>query len=261
MSEEERKIINRELERIEKEENIKILFAVESGSRAWGFESKDSDFDVRFVYVSPLSWYLSVSKRKDTMEVMINKDLDLAGWDLQKALVLLSKCNPPLGEWLNSHIVYKESEHFREEFQTLFRKYLREDKLVYHYLSMASKDLNLLENNKEIKLKKYFYILRALLASKWVLLCHSDPPILFEELLSLVEDHDVLKEIRILLEMKKSGDEKTKVIGNELVNNYIFQVKLEIDELIKEIKYIKNSDLSSLDMFFLEKVNYYHENK
>ena len=79
MSEEEREIINRELERIEKEENIKILFAVESGSRAWGFESKDSDFDVRFVYIRPLSWYLSVSKRKDTLEFMINKDLDLAG--------------------------------------------------------------------------------------------------------------------------------------------------------------------------------------
>ena len=129
---------------------------MESGSRAWGFESKDSDYDVRFVYIRPLEWYMSISKRKDTLEVMINEELDFAGWDLNKALELLAKSNPPLGEWLNSGIVYTEKDNIISEFEKLFNKYLRESALVYHYLSMASKDMETLRKNREIKLKKYF---------------------------------------------------------------------------------------------------------
>ena len=259
MSENERNIIINELEALEKKENIKILFAVESGSRAWGFESKDSDYDVRFVYVRPLEWYMSISKRKNTLEVMIDKDLDFAGWDLNKALELLAKSNPPLGEWLNSSIVYKESGSIISEFSDLFDKYLRENALVFHYLSMASKDLGTLREKRKIKLKKYFYMLRSLLASKWVMQYHEKPPILLSELLTLVKDEEILREIDKFLKIKKAGDESTKIIGNEIINKFIFDTKEEVEEMVKNIPNSKNTNLKFLDKFFLDKVLYYEK--
>ncbi len=254
-----RNIILNELKELEKKENIKILFAVESGSRAWGFESKDSDYDVRFVYVRPLEWYMSISKRKNTLEVMINEDLDFAGWDLNKAVELLAKSNPPLGEWLNSSIVYTEKDNIIAEFDKLFDKYLRENALVYHYLSMASKDMETLREKREIKLKKYFYMLRSLLASKWVMLYHEKPPILLSELLTLVKNEAIQREVDKLLEIKKAGDESTKIVGNEIINEFIFDTKKEVEKMVKEIPNSKNTDLKFLDKFFLDKVLYYEK--
>ena len=254
-----RNIILNELKELEKKENIKILFAVESGSRAWGFESKDSDYDVRFVYVRPLEWYMSISKRKNTLEVMINEDLDFAGWDLNKAVELLAKSNPPLGEWLNSSIVYTEKDNIISEFDKIFDKYLRENALVYHYLSMASKDIETLREKREIKLKKYFYMLRSLLASKWVMLYHEKPPILLSELLTLVKNEAVQREVDKLLLIKKAGDESTKIVGNEIINEFIFDTKKEVEEMVKEIPNSKNTDLKFLDKFFLDKVLYYEK--
>ena len=254
-----RNIILNELKELEKKENIKILFAVESGSRAWGFESKDSDYDVRFVYVRPLEWYMSISKRKNTLEVMINEDLDFAGWDLNKAVELLAKSNPPLGEWLNSSIVYTEKDNIISEFDKIFDKYLRENALVYHYLSMASKDIETLREKREIKLKKYFYMLRSLLASKWVMLYHEKPPILLSELLTLVKNEAIQREVDKLLEIKKAGDESTKIVGNEIINEFIFDTKKEVEEMVKEIPNSKNTDLKFLDKFFLDKVLYYEK--
>lgn len=92
---------------LEIRENIRILWAVESGSRAWGFPSPDSDYDVRFVYVRPLEWYLSLNPGRDVVELPIVDELDVAGWDLRKALRLLVKANPALLEWLSSPIVYR----------------------------------------------------------------------------------------------------------------------------------------------------------
>ncbi|MCP1222824.1 DNA polymerase beta superfamily protein [Sebaldella sp. S0638] len=259
MSDNEKELITEELLALEKKENIKILFAVESGSRAWGFESKDSDYDVRFVYVRPLEWYMSISRRKDTLEVMINEDLDFAGWDLNKALELLAKSNPPLGEWLNSSIVYMNRDNSISEFSELFDKYLRENALVYHYLSMASKDIETLREKKEIKLKKYFYMLRSLLASKWVMVYHEKPPILLSKLLTLTENKEVLNETGKLLEMKKAGNEGTKIIGNEIINEFIFDTKKEVEEMVKNVSNSKNTDLKFLDRFFLDKVLYYEK--
>ena len=99
------------LNAVEKDEGVKILYACESGSRAWGFPSRDSDYDVRFVYVHPAEWYLSIDleKKRDVIERPITDQIDLNGWDLRKALGLYRKSNPPLLEWLNSPIVYWET--------------------------------------------------------------------------------------------------------------------------------------------------------
>jgi predicted nucleotidyltransferase len=91
-----------ELKRIEKEEGVRILYACESGSRAWGFPSKDSDYDVRFIYIRPVDWYVSIYDKRDVIERPISDMLDINGWDLRKALNLFRKSNPPLLEWLKS---------------------------------------------------------------------------------------------------------------------------------------------------------------
>ncbi len=89
-----REKIKLELERIEKENDVKILFAVESGSRAWGFPSKDSDYDVRFVYMHPVEWYLSIHDKRDVIEYPISDDLDISGWDIKKSVTTICKVKP-----------------------------------------------------------------------------------------------------------------------------------------------------------------------
>src|SRR4051794_14574214 len=93
---------------VEHEKDVRVLYACESGSRAWGFASRDSDYDVPFLYVHERDWYLSVDDRRDVLEYPLRDELDVSGWELRKALRLLRKSNPPLLEWLNSPMVYRD---------------------------------------------------------------------------------------------------------------------------------------------------------
>ena len=113
--------VNEKLEELESREAMKVLFAAESGSRAWGFESVDSDYDVRFVYVREPKWYLSVDleKRRDVLEEPMEDELDVCGWDLRKALQLLGKSNPSLYEWFSSPVVYARDAEFERSFRPL----------------------------------------------------------------------------------------------------------------------------------------------
>ncbi len=104
------------LTQIEQERNIKILLACETGSRAWGFPSPDSDYDIRMIYAHPRDWYLSLSESKDSINIMLeNNDLDISGWDLRKTLRLLWKSNPPLLERIQSPILYQHDAQFLTE--------------------------------------------------------------------------------------------------------------------------------------------------
>ncbi len=93
------------LSKIEREHNVKILFAAESGSRAWGSASPDSDWDIRFIYVHPLEWYLTVDSGRDVIEVMTDDGFDAAGWDIRKALGLFKRVNLTLYEWPNTPFI------------------------------------------------------------------------------------------------------------------------------------------------------------
>lgn len=117
-----REKIQEQLRRIEESENIKILLAVESGSRAWGFASPDSDYDVRFVYIRRPEDYLRLDVVRDVIELPIDDVLDINGWDLQKTLRLLHKSNPTLFEWFSSPIVYQKTE-FADKFRELMMHY------------------------------------------------------------------------------------------------------------------------------------------
>ena len=125
------------LANIESERKVRVLYACESGSRAWGFASRDSDYDVRFVYVHVRDWYVSVDDRRDVIELPLADDLDISGWELRKALRLLKKSNPPLLEWLKSPIVYQSDPDFMAEFGELAAKFYSPRRCFAHYLHLS----------------------------------------------------------------------------------------------------------------------------
>lgn len=162
---------------------MQILYAVESGSRAWGFASPDSDFDIRFIYVRRRDWYLSVQKRRDVLEAMVPPDLDFAGWDLPKALLLLRKSNPSIFEWLASPFVYREKRKFMTEFRELAAQCLSLHACFKHYLSMSSGNWQSTFVSDSAPLKKYLYVLRPIFACRWIDRYRSVPPVEFSRLL------------------------------------------------------------------------------
>ncbi|MGC5326736.1 nucleotidyltransferase domain-containing protein [Brevibacillus sp. SYSU BS000544] len=201
-------VIQKEIKQIEQAHNVKILFAVESGSRAWGFPSQDSDYDVRFVYIQRPEWYLSIDDKRDVIEVPINNLLDINGWDIRKALKLFRKSNPPLLEWLISDIVYYESFGFKDELLELKQQVFSPRASVHHYLSMAKGNYRDYLQGEQVKIKKYFYVLRPLLACMWIEKYNANPPILFQELVNdLIVDSHLKREIEELLRRKIAGEE------------------------------------------------------
>jgi uncharacterized protein len=173
------------LKQIERAREVRVLLAVESGSRAWGFASPDSDFDVRFVYVHSLDWYLSVFESRDVIETMLPGDLDVSGWELRKALRLFSKCNLAFNEWLGSPIRYVEEPRFREQLTAQLPHYFNPIAGIHHYRRMASAALEEnLESDGRIGIKKLFYVLRPLLACRWIANAGTQPPTEFAHLLT-----------------------------------------------------------------------------
>jgi uncharacterized protein len=167
------------------EEGVRILYAAESGSRAWGFPSPDSDYDVRFIYAHARDWYVSLREERDVIERALDRRrVDLAGWDIRKALRLLLKSNPALYEWLVSPIVYVDSP-LRAELKAMFEAHASPRALAYHYWSIArSQWKRELEDKAEVRLKKYFYLVRPLLSLAWVAGHGSPPPMSIGDLLA-----------------------------------------------------------------------------
>ncbi|HZO87930.1 MAG TPA: nucleotidyltransferase domain-containing protein [Chthonomonadaceae bacterium] len=152
------------LEAIEVERGVRILYAVESGSRAWGFASVDSDYDVRFLYMRPLKDYLRIDPPRDVIELPITEALDVNGWDVFKALKLFRSSNPPLLEWLFSPIIYREQGALAASLRALARAHASPRRMTYHYLSMARNNYKLyIAGRSEVNAKKYLYVLRPLL--------------------------------------------------------------------------------------------------
>jgi predicted nucleotidyltransferase len=200
--------ILRGLAAIESNHGVRILYACESGSRAWGFASRDSDWDVRFLYVHPPAWYVSVAERRDVIELPIEADLDISGWELRKALRLLRKGNPAIQEWLHSPIVYRSAPGFLERVRTLAGEAYAPSAALYHYLHMARGNHREYLHGQEVRLKKYLYVLRPVLACLWIERGLGQPPVAFAELMeALIPEGALRVAILGLLERKASGDE------------------------------------------------------
>ncbi|MBI5352434.1 MAG: nucleotidyltransferase domain-containing protein [Chloroflexi bacterium] len=217
-----KKNILAQLNEIEKNHDVVILYACESGSRAWGFPSADSDYDVRFIYLRPVKWYLSVEEKRDVIEVPINDQLDINGWDLKKALQLFRKSNPPLLEWLGSPIVYLEKYSIRSQLRDLAKMYYSPISCFHHYLSAARGHYRDALSENGIKLKWYFYTLRTLLAAQWINAGYGVVPTEFAILLERLVTSPTLKaEILELVKVKESGTEKDRQPNIPSINTYI----------------------------------------
>ncbi len=197
-----------ELADIERRHDVRVLFACESGSRGWGFASPDSDYDVRFVYVHRPAWYLSVEPQRDVIEVPISDELDVGGWELRKALQLMHRSNPTLLEWLASPIVYREDAAAAQRMRMLAPTFFSERKGRWHYLSMAVKTFRDHLQGETVRLKKYFYVLRPLLAAQWIDTGRGMPPMRFADLAdAMVTDAPLRDEINRLLAIKMAASE------------------------------------------------------
>ena len=214
------KIIKDKLKEIEEKENVTILMAVESGSRAWGFASPDSDYDVRFIYVREKEDYLRLDTVRDVIDWQLDDVLDINGWDVKKALQLMHNSNPTIFEWCESPIVYRTSEAF-EQMKQLRKAYFSPKKSLYHYLHMAESNYKKFLQCDQIKVKKYFYVLRPILAAKWIAVKKIWPPMLFSELMEAELEEDLKPETERLLVMKKEMDEMELVPGNQKINAYV----------------------------------------
>lgn len=238
-----------ELQEIERREGVRILHCVESGSRAWGFASADSDYDVRFIYLRPKEYYLRLDKTRDVIQWQLDDTLDINGWDIKKALTLLHSSNPTLFEWNSSPIVYKTTKAW-QRVDHVIRSYFVARSGLYHYLSTARSNYNEYLTGRSVRLKKYFYVLRPLLACKWILAEGTPPPMEFRILVEKYLDEALRPDVEGLLDMKINAPEITEIPPLEAVNAYIESTINEIEEAITRLPVDKTNSWQELNELF-----------
>ena len=248
----QQKILKR-LRELEKQENIRILFAVESGSRAWGFASPDSDYDVRFIYIRPQREYLRLDSLRDVIELPIDEQLDMNGWDMQKALRLLYKSNPTLFEWISSPIVYLESDT-AQKLRTIMPDYFSVQRSLYHYISMAENNYREYLKGDMVRAKKYFYVLRPLLACRWILEHKMPPPMLFSELLESQLPNELYEVTQQLLNLKMHAPEVREIPRIDKLNQYIDAETERIRLVLSEMERPKQMKWEKLNQLFWQEV-------
>lgn len=243
--------IKKYLSVLEEEKGIEILLACETGSRAWGFPSPDSDYDVRIIYKHEKDWYLSLVEEKDTIEIFLNNnEIDISGWDLRKSLRLLWKSNPPLLERIQSPIIYKASDDFLNDIHSIAKKTYSRIATIHHYLSMAKNTFDEVVNSQEYKLKKFFYALRASVACLWILEKEELPPIEFSKMLiGLDLEAHLTSRIDELIKLKSKMSESYLHKGEQELFEFI---KRSIERAENESKSLPASkgQMNDLNEFF-----------
>lgn len=238
------------LDTIEQHYGVTILYCCESGSRAWGFPSQDSDYDARFVYIGDASRYVSIREFKDVIEYSNDGILDVNGWDIRKALRLFYNSNSTLYEWLQSPIVYREHAEFTDPIRRLIPEYFAPRAGIFHYLGLSKGIYPQDIEKDDVRLKKYFYVLRTLLAAKWIVEYRACPPMQFSTLLTLVTDEEIVSIIGELLVLKSNGTESTTVPAIPILNTFISNLYNECYDAVQHIPKYVNDDVAPLDELF-----------
>ena len=244
-------LIIQKLKEIEQTENIRILHAVESGSRAWGFPSPDSDYDVRFIYVRNPEFYLKLEKTRDVIELPINDMLDINGWDLNKTLRLLHSSNPTLFEWMSSPVIYRQTE-FIDQLRPMMDTYFSCKSGLYHYLSMAERNYKEFLQGDSVKVKKYFYVLRPILACKWILRTHTKPPMLFSQLADAELEDSLKPVVDQLLDLKMNTPEIKQIPRVAEINDYLDRTIEKLKAEIAVFPAEHQPDWAPLNQLFLQ---------
>ena len=241
------------LQQIQDENEIEILLACETGSRAWGFPSPDSDYDVRFIYRHKKDWYLSLNEQKDTIEkIYENNEFDLSGWDLKKSLNLLWKSNPPLLERIQSPIIYISDTEFLNGINDLAQHSYSKIATMHHYLSMSKKMYSEVKDSPTIKLKKLFYALRTAFACKWIMDKDEIPPIVFQKMLKELEiEENVRQRIYELIDLKATKNEDYIHIEEVLINNLIENYIQDAEKVANSLPASKGK-IEDLNSFFIK---------
>ena len=204
--------IDARLAQIRMSEEVGIPLAIESGSRAWGFPSPDSDYDSRFVFVRRLEDYLSPWPKRDVIETPLDGVLDVNGWDLRKALTLLLKGNAVVLEWVQSPIQYGVDPWFQGEFLAVATAVANRDLIIRHYRHTAERQQELhLSDPSQVRTKKLFYVLRPVLALRWLTQrpTAAVPPMHFQTLMSetnLPADLEALL-VELIAEKAEAGEQ------------------------------------------------------
>jgi predicted nucleotidyltransferase len=244
--------ISDRLDAIEEKHGVKVLYACESGSRAWGFPSADSDYDVRVVYVHPRDWYLSLDleRRDDTIDPPVAGDLDLHGWDLRKALQLFHAANPTLLEWLRSPIVYREDEAVMDRWRALISDYYVPGAVGPAYRGMARSITEQNLDDPPIPHKAYLYVLRALLAVRWIEQDRGPVPVEFARLVDAAEiDPELRTAIDTLLDRKRTGAEMETGPHLPVVHDFI-EAEIERQTTVQFPDSETHPDIDPLNTFF-----------
>ena len=224
ISNEVQAVIQERLTQAEVEHNVKVLYAVESGSRAWGFASQNSDYDIRFIYAHPKDWYVAVDleEKRDVIEYPIVDEIDISGWDIRKALRLFKKSNPSIVEWLQSPIIYRDDGYFAPAVRKILSSQYSTERGIYHYRSMAKTNYRGYLRKDVVPIKKYFYVLRPLLSILWLEQQRTPAPIEFHLLRTMVAHQSELDNaISDLLARKKVSLEKELAPVIPVLNTFI----------------------------------------
>jgi len=241
---------------IEKEKGIKILFAVENGSRAWGMESEDSDYDIRFVYHREVKDYLCLNPSDEVIKASFDKEgnkapaegcfFDIVGFDLFKFARMLSSSNPQVIEWLCTDIVYLGKQN--KVFQEYAEKCFKQISLYYHYKSMCKQNyLKYLKSGNLVTYKKYLYAMRGLINARYVANFKVLPPINFIQTLETLDKLlplYVVERLKQIVELKKEGKEKDIIENETKIDNYIEEFLKDDSEAPKEKKLSTQTELN-----------------
>ncbi|GGA81705.1 nucleotidyltransferase domain-containing protein [Ornithinibacillus halotolerans] len=229
------------LEQIEKNYYVKILFACEAGSRAWGLNSDSSDYDVRFIYIHPPEVYLSIDpigtkNNRDVIDVQEHVELDIHGWEITKALRLLRKSNPSLLEWLHSPIVYYINSSSTERMKRLLPKILNQKACMIHYVNMAKNNLQQLQR-KNPEIKTVINIIRPILIAKWLEKTNQFPPMDFIQLCeTLVTDGEIQNELHTLIHQKVTTNYNHHVNHFDKLLRYAESELIHLEATIQQLK-------------------------
>ena len=242
-------IIRAKLKEIEQREQVRIIWAVEAGSRAWGFSSPNSDYDVRFIYVRDPKEYLRLEEIRDSIDAQQDDLLDMEGWDLRRVLRLVYRSTPEVHEWFASPTIYRSTPEGLE-LQKILPEYFSVKKCARNYLHTASLDFRTYFRDDEVWQIKYFYLLRQMLLANWLLEEGSMPPMLFEELVKRKLDEQWKDYILELIQEKRATSELGKAQRNKKLIDYIEQSISRMDEDVSALKDEEKKSWEMLNQYF-----------
>ena len=248
-----REMIRQKLREIETTEHVRILYAAEAGSRAWGTHSADSDYDVRFVYVRPPEYYWRLDKTRDVIEWQLDDVWDISGWDVKKALSLLQRSNPTLFEWNGSPIVYRCTPSW-EAVASLLPQYFVPRTALYHYYGIAKRTFLEELQREQVKLKRYFYVLRPLLACRWIADRQTPPPVRLSDLADGYLDERMKSIVQALLRQKAQSGERDILPRHEMLCGYLQSLLTEAEERLSGMPSVPPASWEALNSLFISLV-------